>query len=377
VGQTKNISNATENYNKIWMSGSSFTEDNHMDKKLLTLADFDFELPQNLVAQEPIPNRDISRLLVIKGHALEQSNFKSIVDFFNPGDVLVLNDTKVIKSRIFVIKNSKQIELFFHQQLEPNLWQAFAKPAKKIAIGDVFELADAKIIVIDKLCSGEIVVRVQIDSRMNIWDFFEQHGKMPLPPYIKRSAESYDDSSYQTVFAANPGSVAAPTAGLHFTEDLLNSLKNKGVKICYITLHVGAGTFIPIKAENIESHQMHYENYSVTQETAELINNAIRDRRNVIAVGTTTLRTLESCCEHGLVIAKTANTNIFIKPGFNFQIADMLITNFHLPKSTLLLLVSAFAGLEEIKNAYAFAISNNFRFFSYGDANLIYKKTNA
>jgi len=311
----------------------------------------------------------------MKDAMLQTGLFSDVINFLNAGDVLVLNDTKVIKSRLFVHKNGYEIELFLHKNLEQNIWQAFARPAKKIFIGDVFTVGDSQITIINKLESGEVVVRLDLQNGTSVFDFFEQCGCTPLPPYIKRSANPIDDKRYQTVFSNSPGSVAAPTAGLHFTDELLEQIKAKGVKICHITLHVGAGTFLPVKTEDIAAHKMHYENYSISSEVANAINLAKKNNNRIIAVGTTALRAMESASHNGLLLAKNASTDIFIRPGFHFQIVDVLITNFHLPKSTLLMLVSAFAGYENIKAAYQFAISNSFRFFSYGDANLIYKST--
>jgi S-adenosylmethionine:tRNA ribosyltransferase-isomerase len=344
-----------------------------MAQESLKLEDFDFELPKELIAQDPLPLRDTSKLLVIKGQKLQSGTFTDIIDFLNPGDVLVLNDSKVVKSRIFVIKGHSNIELFFHKQIAESLWQAFAKPAKKISKNDVFDFGNTKLLVEQKLDSGEIIIRFDLKDDLDVLGFLEKFGQMPLPPYIKRSANEHDEQRYQTIFAQNPGSVAAPTAGLHFTTKLLEQIKAKGVKVAYVTLHVGAGTFLPIKVENIESHIMHYENYTIPHETANIINQAKQNNNRVIAVGTTTLRTLESAAQGNQVPAVSSSTNLFIKPRFKFQIADMLITNFHLPKSTLLLLVSAFGGYQNIRSAYEFAIQNNFRFFSYGDANLIYR----
>jgi S-adenosylmethionine:tRNA ribosyltransferase-isomerase len=343
-----------------------------IEKYKFTLADFDFELPKDLIAQFPLEKRDISKLLVIQNNDFKSMIFSDVVDFLHPGDVLVLNNTKVIKARLFASKNDHTIELFLHKQLENNLWQAFAKPAKKIIVGDVFTFEDSKLIVREKLESGEVIVYLDLSEETNIFEFLEKYGKLPLPPYIRRQSNEYDDARYQTVFAKPLGSVAAPTAGLHFTDELLSRIKNKGINICYITLHVGAGTFLPVKSEDIELHDMHYENYSISKDTADTINYAKKNNKKIISVGTTVLRALESSVAAGEILPMTSSTNIFIKPGFEFKVADMLITNFHLPKSTLLMLVSAFAGYDTIKKAYQFAIDNKFRFFSYGDANLMY-----
>jgi len=332
----------------------------------LKVSDLDFHLDTKQIALNPLEKRDESRLLVIKGQDLKEIIFKDIVDLFHPGDVIILNNSKVIKSRIIVSLEGKSVELFLHKQLGKNTWQAFAKPAKKVFVGQVFNLGDNKIKVLEKLKSGEVIL--ELDLVLSALEFFDQFGQIPLPPYIKRPSEKSDEEQYQTVFAANSGSVAAPTAGLHFTQEVLDKIKAKGAQVVYITLHVGAGTFLPIKSENVDDHEMHYENYEISQEAAQIINDAER----VIAVGTTTLRTLESSCENGKVIAQKSSTNLFIKPGFKFHVVDLLITNFHLPKSTLLLLVWAFGGRRNMEKAYDYAIKNNFRLFSYGDTSLIY-----
>jgi S-adenosylmethionine:tRNA ribosyltransferase-isomerase len=331
----------------------------------MLLSDFDFAIPKSLIAKYPLPDRQTSRLLVIPDLAVNV--FENLADFVQPNDVLVLNNSKVIKSRIII----DEIEIFLHHQLDKNLWQAFSKPAKKVTLGSKFNIDEHKLIVKEKLDDGQVIV--ELISDMDAFSFLDKYGQMPLPPYIKRLADNTDDARYQTVFAKIKGSVAAPTAGLHFTKELIAQLLAKGIKICYITLHVGAGTFLPVKTEDIHQHKMHYENYSISQETADIINIAKQNNQKTIAVGTTTLRTLESSSSQGRVIAQNASTNLFVKPGFKFNVVDMLVTNFHLPKTTLLMLVAAFGGYGNIKKAYEFAVKNNFRFFSYGDANLIYR----
>lgn len=332
----------------------------------LKVSDLDFKLDTKQIALNPLEKRDTSRLLIVKGAELKEIVFKDIVDLLSPGDVIVLNNSKVIKSRIVVTLEGKNIELFLHKQVGQNKWQAFAKPAKKLFVGQVFNLEDNKIKVLEKLESGEVIL--ELDLKTNALEFFDQFGKIPLPPYIKRASEKSDEANYQTVFAANSGSVAAPTAGLHFTQEVLDKIKEKGARIVYITLHIGAGTFLPIKCEDIDDHKMHYENYEISNEAAQIIN----DAKRVIAVGTTTLRTLESSHKDGKLVPQKSSTNLFIKPGFKFHVVDLLITNFHLPKSTLLLLVWAFGGRGNMEKAYDYAIKNNFRLFSYGDTSLIY-----
>ena len=339
-----------------------------------------FELPEDLIANYPTTQRDKSKLLVLQNGQLKSLFFHDIIDFFQKGDVLVLNDSKVIKSRIII---DGKIEFFLHKKLnkelddqnifnDDNTWLAFAKPSKKIKVNDVFDIVGNKLIVVEKLKRGEWVVSLELKT--STIDFFNQFGQIPLPPYIKREAEAIDENRYQTVYAKQGFSVAAPTAGLHFTDDLLDKIRVKGVEVVYVTLHVGAGTFLPIQVDNIDEHKMHYEAYSICKNTADVINEAKKSNAHIFACGTTTIRALESSCSNGLVKEiDNAQTNLFIKPGFNFQVVDRLITNFHLPKSTLLLLVAAFAGEENIKKIYTHAIENKFRFFSYGDASLIFR----
>ena len=331
----------------------------------MLLSDFDFIIPKNLIASYPLTERQDSRLLVVPDLSLRI--FGDLHNFAKENDVLVLNDSKVIKSRIII----DDIEIFLHQRLKENLWQAFVKPGKKVTAGLCFNIDEHKLIIKDKLENGQAIV--ELISDIGVFDFLDKYGQMPLPPYIKRPASDIDQDRYQTVFAKIKGSVAAPTAGLHFSEKLIAKFLAKGVKICYITLHVGAGTFLPIKVENLCQHSMHHENYMVSQETADIINTAKRNNQKIIAVGTTALRALESASMDGELCALHASTDLFIKPGFKFNMVDMLVTNFHLSKSTLLILVAAFGGYENMKKAYEFAVKNNFRFFSYGDANLIYR----
>ena len=339
----------------------------------MKLNDFDFELPKELIAQSPHTERGSSKLLVINKTEIKKFNFDKIIDFFHHGDCLVLNDTKVLKSRILLEKDFHKLEIFLHKQIDSNVWQAFAKPAKKFNIGDIFQFSEGALLVKDKLITGELLIETKLAADHNIATFLEKHGNLPLPPYIKRKANSQDDDRYQTVFAKNQGSVAAPTAGLHFTDKILEQLKNKGVNICYITLHVGAGTFLPVKCQDISQHKMHSEHCQISQTVADIINTCKKQGKKIIAVGTTSLRTLESATIGEQVRSGNFETNIFITPGFKFQTVDLLLTNFHLPKSTLLMLACAFGGYENIIKAYNFAINNNFYFFSYGDASLISK----
>jgi S-adenosylmethionine:tRNA ribosyltransferase-isomerase len=330
----------------------------------MELKDFDFHLPKELIANYPLEPRDSSRLLVVDD--LSELQFKDLPQLLKPNDLLVFNNSKVIPARLFVEKNGAKIEIFLHKRLALGRWQAFAKPGKKLKVGDTLPVIpalsgdpDARSLagmrVLDKLKTGEVVV--ELDENI-----IDQHGHMPLPPYIERSDDNADREKYQTVYAAHKGSVAAPTAGLHFTPELLAKIPNKA----FVTLHVGAGTFLPVKSENISEHKMHSEWYEVPKETEEAIKNCTG---RVIAVGTTSLRTLEASGGK----AGSAETEIFITPGYKFKVVNALITNFHLPKSTLFMLVSAMAGLEKMQAAYAHAIENKFRFFSYGDGCFIEK----
>lgn len=253
-------------------------------------------------------------------------------------------------------------------------WSAFAKPARKLKVGDEFYFDNHKIIITEKLEMGEIKIKFEL-ANISVFEFLDKYGEMPLPLYIKRpERQKSDDERYQTVYSNIQGSVAAPTAGLHFTNDIINKLKAKGVQVAFVTLHVGAGTFMPVKTENISEHKMHTEYCSITPETAAIINKAKKEKRRIIAVGTTSLRTLESSGINGNVNSGEFETDIFITPGFKFQIVDMLLTNFHFPKSTLFMLVCAFAGFKEMHELYKYAVKEQMRFFSYGDATLLYKK---
>lgn len=341
----------------------------------MKLEDFDFDLPLELIAQKPASLRDHSRLLIVPKNAqddFKHTEFYNIIDYFNAGDVIVLNNSKVLKAKLELIKNGKKIEFYLNKNLSGNKWLGFAKPARKIADGDEFYFDSHKIIIRKKMHMGETEIEFLLDN-MDVTQFLEIYGQMPLPPYIKRhEAEKSDINRYQTVFAKTSGSVAAPTAGLHFTEELIDRLQKKGVQIVYVTLHVGSGTFLPVKTENIDDHKMHSEFCVITKQAAKTVNLAKQERRRVIAVGTTALRALESAAIDGRLEDGEFETSIFIKPGFHFQIADLLLTNFHLPKSTLFILVCAFAGYVRMHDAYKYAIEQKMRFFSYGDAMLLY-----
>jgi len=331
---------------------------------------FDFELPPGRIATEPENPRDAARMLVIKNRALADSKVLQLPDFLNEGDVLVFNDTRVIPAQLHGRRGTAHIEVTLHKVLGGKAWQAFARPGKRLKTGDVIIFADDfSAIVQDKLESGEIDLQFECGD---LQDCLKRYGTMPLPPYMKREVDVRDDKNYQTIYARRNGAVAAPTAGLHFTDRLFSLLKNKGVKWTFVTLHVGAGTFQPVKAEDTEDHRMHSEYAEISQEVADVINTAKKAGRRVVAIGTTSLRTLESSVdEKGRVNAFASETDIFITPGYKFKVVDALMTNFHLPRSTLFMLVSAFAGLDTMKEAYRHAIAENYRFYSYGDACLL------
>ena len=336
-------------------------------------SDFDFELPQELIAQTPILNRDHSRLLVLDKETGEVRHhvFKDIIDFLNPGDVLVINDTKVIPARLMGVKEDTGavIELLLLKDLGNDTWECLSRPQKRLHIGTIIKFSDElSAEVIELLDDG--VTRVKLLYSGILLEILDRLGEMPLPPYIHEKLD--DKDRYNTVYAKNIGSAAAPTAGLHFTNELLSMLKDKGVIIANVTLHVGLGTFRPVEVDDINSHHMHSEYYEMSGDTANILNNAKEKGNRIIAVGTTSTRTLESVInKYGRFIECSGNTDIFIYPGYEFKAIDSLITNFHLPKSTLVMLVSALAGRENIMNAYHEAINEKYRFFSFGDAMFI------
>ena len=372
----------------------------------MRVADFEFHLPEELIAQQPAPTRDASRLLVLlrENARVEHKKFRDVLEIFQRGEVLVLNDSRVIPARLRGVNSitSGAFEILLLEENARNDWWAMMRPGKRARVGTEIFLTDvhgerteisATVIEVnseghrrlrfDQRASSVRAVGVPpTPSEFNIINELEKLGELPLPPYIRRAPHQQseeDHTRYQTVFARDHGSVAAPTAGLHFTEELLCEIKQRGVEICHVTLHVGLGTFAPVKADDVKDHVMHHERYHVTDEVAEKINAAKSEGRRVIAVGTTSVRVLESVAlEHdGKIIAGTGRTNIFIRPPYRFRIVDALLTNFHLPRSTLLMLVSAFAspnemsGREKILAAYDEAVRERYRFFSYGDAMLI------
>lgn len=337
--------------------------------------DFYFELPQELIAQEPLKDRASSRLLVLnKQGEIEHKTFWNILDYLKKGDCLVLNDTKVLPARLIGQKKDTgaKIEVLLLTRKDKNQWETLVKPGKKARVGDKIIFGDGKLEaeVLEIIEGGNRIIQFYYDGIFE--EILDELGQMPLPPYITHHLE--DKNRYQTVYAKQEGSAAAPTAGLHFTPELLTEIQKKGVSIAYLTLHVGLGTFRPVKTENILEHEMHSEYYIVEQEQADKINQTKKEGGRIIAVGTTSTRTLESIAdENGFIKAASGWTNIFIYPGYHFKIIDGLITNFHLPESTLIMLVSALAGKENVLHAYEVAVKEKYRFFSFGDAMLIQK----
>ncbi len=338
--------------------------------------DFDFELPESLIAQHPLEKRDESKLMILdrKTGEIEHKKFYDIINYLDENDVLVLNNTKVIPARLIGIKSdtNASIEVLLLKELEKDTWECLVKPAKRVKIGTTINFGD-NLLKAECINTGEEGIRKFKFTYTGIfYEILDKLGNMPLPPYIKEKLT--DKNRYQTVYARNLGSAAAPTAGLHFTKELLEELKNKNITICYITLHVGLGTFRPVKVEDVTKHKMHSEYYSMDKNTANILNKAKKEGKNIIAVGTTTTRTLETIMnKYNEFKECSGNTDIFIYPGYKFKAIDSLITNFHLPKSTLIMLVSAFSSKENILNAYKEAVKNNYRFFSFGDSMFIKK----
>ncbi len=343
----------------------------------MKLQDFDYNLPKELIAQYPAETRDEAKLLVKLGESeIINSHFYDLTNFLKEGDLLVFNDSKVVKACLTLNKESNSIHINLNKPLTKTIWQGFAKPAKKLNVGDNFEFDGSNIIIKDKYEDGMIEFEFDLKSPLTVFDFLAIYGSMPIPPYIRDGIADYEDEDdYQTIFCNQEGSVAAPTAGLHFSDHIFVELNKKNIDYCFVTLHVGAGTFLPVKSENIEEHKMHSEYAEISEETAEKINLAKKEGRRVIAVGTTALKTLEACAinQDGIITNSQFETDLFIKTGFEFKIIDGLITNFHLPKSTLLMLVSAFAGHKKTMKIYDYAVKNKYRFFSYGDGMLITK----
>ena len=337
-------------------------------------SDFFYHLPEQLIAQTPLKKRDSSRLLVLEKASgkITHKQFMDIVDYLNPNDCLILNDTKVLPARIFGSREdtSTVVEFVLLKQITYDTWECLAGPGKRAKEGKRFVFSDgilkAEVIAVKE--DGNRILKFEWDG--SFFDVLDKVGQMPLPPYIKEKLE--DKDRYQTVYSKNLGSAAAPTAGLHFTEELLLKIKDKGIKIGFVTLHVGLGTFRPVKVEDVTQHKMHTESYFVSDKTAQLINDTKKNGGRVVAVGTTSLRTLEGVMQqHGQIKECSGDTSIFIYPGYEFKCVDNLITNFHLPESTLIMLVSALAGYDNVMSAYKVAVEQKYRFFSFGDAMLI------
>lgn len=362
---------------------------------------FDFKLPESLIAVAPVSPRDAARMLVV-ADAIQDRIVRELPQLLKPGDVMVFNDTRVIPARLHGKRGEGKVEILLHKRLRDAVWQCFAKPAKRLKENDTIQFADDFFATVsEKLPSGEVVLDFGIPYTA-LHEKLARYGEMPLPPYIQKQRLNVivseakecsqpqrhpsetkldrhvanaprDDESYQTIYAKHEGSVAAPTAGLHFTPELLAAIDAAGVKRAHVTLHVGGGTFLPVKTDDTKDHVMHSEYTMVSEETAALVNQAKARGGRVIAVGTTSLRTLESAARGGKLQAFSGETDIFITPGYRFKLVDMLMTNFHLPCSTLFMLVSAFSGLERMKMAYEHAISQKYRFYSYGDTCFLYK----
>lgn len=339
----------------------------------MKVSDFDFNLPRELIALRPVCPRDAARLLVVSEAGLSDRRFVDLPDLLGPGDLLVFNDTRVLPARLKGRRGAAHIELTLHQRDGDATWRAFARPAKRLRPGDVIDLADGLGAEVISRQEGEVIIRFNL-SGQRLDKKVEIVGQMPLPPYIagRRAPDARDRADYQTIFAARTGAVAAPTAGLHFTQDLLGRFDQAGIDRVAVTLHVGAGTFLPVKAEDTGDHVMHAEWGQITAQAAARINAVRAVGGRIVAVGTTALRILETAADKdGRMAAFEGETDIFITPGYRFRAVDLLITNFHLPRSTLFMLVTAFSGLERMKRAYAHAIARNYRFFSYGDACLL------
>lgn len=341
----------------------------------MKVSDFNYNLPEELIAQVPIQKRDESRLMVLDktNKVIEHKVFKDILDYLKPGDCLVRNNTKVIPARLYGVKEETgvNVEFLLLNRIEGDIWEVMVHPGRRLKKGTKVTFGNGllKAEILEQLDNGNRRVKFEYSGIFN--EILDEIGLMPLPPYIKEKLN--DKNRYQTVYAKYDGSAAAPTAGLHFTEDLLQKIKEKGVEIANVTLHVGIGTFRPVKVENIEEHDMHSEHYYIKQEDADKINNAKKNGGRIISVGTTSCRVLETVAdENGFVKEVEGDTNIFIYPGYKFKCIDCLITNFHLPESTLIMLVSTLAGKDFVMNAYEEAVTEKYRFFSFGDAMFIY-----
>lgn len=349
-------------------------------EKIYDINYYDYDLPEELIAQSPLEDRSSSKLLLLDKNTgkIKDETFKNIINYLHSGDTLVLNDTKVMPARLIGTKEETGavIEILLLKDMGSDTWEVLSRPQKRLHKGDIVTFGEGqlRIEVIEKLNDG--ITHVKLIYSGILYEILDKLGTMPLPPYIHEKLA--DQSRYQTVYAKNVGSAAAPTAGLHFTKELLERIKEKGVEILYVTLHVGLGTFRPVAEENVLDHEMHSELYMITKEVAEKLNKAKKENRRIVAVGTTSTRTLESnITKYGCFKETTEETKIFIYPGYKFIGIDALVTNFHLPKSTLVMLVSALAGRDNILNAYKYAVNNKYRFFSFGDAMFITNDINS
>ena len=345
----------------------------------MNVSDFDFSLPESLIAKAPLRQRDASKLLEVHGEALTDSQISNLENLVQPGDVWVINDTKVIPARLIGKKASGgKVEVLLLEPLgEDHVWSAWGKSNKPIQIGAIISFSETFNAEVLDRDGKNIQVRLHSNSPLqDVGQAIEACGHMPLPPYINRPDSEEDKQRYQTVFAEHKGAVAAPTAGLHFTPELMQAMKKAGATFVHITLHVGPGTFQPVQVEQLADHRMHEEAYIISQDSAQTINQAKKEGQRIVAVGTTSLRTLEAAGQSGKLQAGAGRTDIFISPGYQFKITDALLTNFHLPKSTLLMLVSALAGTENVMHAYQHAIQQSYRFYSYGDAMFVTTKGN-
>ena len=338
----------------------------------MLIEEFDFDLPQHLIAQTPLQKRDSSRLLVLNKNtkSFSDKKFTDFVDLLNTNDLLIFNDTRVIKARLFGKKiTGGKVEIMIERILDNRHALAHLKTSKKIFDGTIFEVnEDVSVKVVRK---ENDLFYIEFNSNLSSYDILEKYGHIPLPPYIERSADKSDENRYQTIYAKESGAVAAPTAGLHFSDEIFKALDDKKIKYTFLTLHVGAGTFQPVRENDLDHHQMHSESFNVPDKTIQMIDDAKSKNGRIIAIGTTVLRALESKFSEETIQSGFKETSIFIKPGYTFKIVDALLTNFHLPKSTLFILVSAFSGSDTMKKLYQHAIKNEYRFFSYGDATFI------
>ena len=338
----------------------------------MLIEEFNFDLPQHLIAQTPLQKRDSSRLLVLNKNtkSFSDKKFTDFVDLLNSNDLLIFNDTRVIKARLFGKKiTGGKVEIMIERILDNHHALAHLKTSKKIFDGTIFEVnEDVSVKVVRK---ENDLFYIEFNSNLSSYDILEKYGHIPLPPYIERSADKSDENRYQTIYAKESGAVAAPTAGLHFTNEIFKALNDKKIKYTFLTLHVGAGTFQPVRENDLDRHQMHSESFNVPDKTIQMIDDAKSKNGRIIAIGTTVLRALESKFSEETIQSGFKETSIFIKPGYTFKIVDALLTNFHLPKSTLFILVSAFSGSDTMKKLYQHAIKHEYRFFSYGDATFI------